>query len=118
MTAHHVVCLERPHGAEYLGRFSVDRAVSSVGRWFHGEQRHDLEKVILDYVAQTSSRLVERTAALDAKVFRKRDLYAGDVVAVPDRLEERVGKAEIQNVHDRFLAKEVIDAEYRIFDKH
>ena len=33
-----------------------------------------------------------------------------DVVAVPDRLEDRVGEAKDQDVLDRFLAQVVVDA--------
>src|SRR4029079_9204474 len=36
----------------------------------------------------------------------------------PDRLQERISEAEIENVHDRFLAEEVVDPEYRIFREH
>src|SRR5665811_2386926 len=41
-------------------------------------------------------------------------LDAGDVVAVPDRFQERVREPEVQQVHDLFLAEEVIDAEDRV----
>src|SRR5207249_5877246 len=39
-----------------------------------------------------------------------RDLHIRDIVAVPDRLKKSVGKAEIQQILDRFLAEEMIDA--------
>jgi hypothetical protein len=39
-------------------------------------------------------------------------------MAVPDRLEERVGEPEIQQVVDRFLPQIVIDAEDRRFGKY
>src|SRR6185437_5174166 len=45
------------------------------------------------------------------------DLHAGDEVAVPDRLEERVGEAEIEQVLHRLLAEVVIDAEDAILRK-
>jgi hypothetical protein len=34
-----------------------------------------------------------------------------DEVAVPDRLEQAIGKAERQDVLGRFLAEKVVDAE-------
>ena len=74
--------------------------------------------MVLDHVAQAAGGLVERAAALDAEILGQGDLDAGHVVAVPDRLEKRIGEAEIEDVHDRLLAEVVIDAEYRVFRKH
>jgi hypothetical protein len=71
--------------------------------------------VVLDHVAQAAGGLVKRAAPGHAELFRQRDLHAGDVIAVPDGLEERVGEAEVEDVHDRFLAEEVIDAEDGVF---
>ena len=67
-----------------------------------------------DHVAQTAGGLVKAAAAGDAEILGQRHLHARDVIAVPDRLEKRIGEAEIEDVHDRFLAEEVIDAENRI----
>ena len=58
--------------------------------------------------------LVEAAALADAEVLGERDLHARDVVAVPDRLEERVGEAEVEDVHDRLLAEVVVDPEDRL----
>src|ERR1035438_10499263 len=43
---------------------------------------------------------------------------AGHVVAVPDRLQERIGETEIEDIHDRLLSEEMVDAEDRIFREH
>ena len=40
------------------------------------------------------------------------------MVAVPDRLEERVGEAEVEQVLHRLLAEVVIDAEDRRLGEH
>ena len=88
------------------------------GRRLHGQQRDDLEEVVLDHVAQTAGGFVKRAAALHAEILGEGDLDAGHVVAVPDRLEERIGEAEIEDIHDRLLPEEVIDAEDRVFRKH
>ena len=66
--------------------------------------------MILDHVTQGAGLLVELAAAGDAERFGHRDLHAGDVVAVPHRLEERVGEAEVQQVLHRLLAEVMIDA--------
>ena len=61
-----------------------------------------------------SRRPLRRTAAaLDAEALGHRDLHALDVVAVPDRLEERVGETEVHQVLHRLLAEVVVDAEDR-----
>ena len=39
-----------------------------------------------------------------------RNLYMIDVVAIPQRLEHRIGKAKYENVLHRFLAEIMIDA--------
>jgi hypothetical protein len=43
----------------------------------------------------------------------QRDLDAGDVVPVPDPLEEGVGETEVEEVHDLLPAEEMVDAEDR-----
>ena len=63
------------------------------------------------HVAQRAGRLVEVAARLDADGFGHRDLHVIDAVAVPDRLEQAVGKAQRHDVLHRFLAEEMIDAD-------
>ena len=89
-----------------------------IGRRLHGQQRDDLEEVVLDHVAQAAGGFVKRAAILHAEILGQGDLDAGHVVAVPDRLQERIGEAEIEDIHDRLLPEEVIDAEDRVFRKH
>jgi hypothetical protein len=55
--------------------------------------------------------LVELGPALDRQRLGHVDLDVADVLAVPDGLEEAVGEAEGEDVVDRFLPEEVIDAE-------
>ena len=45
----------------------------------------------------------------DAELFVDRDLHVIDVIAVPDRLEHAVGKAQHQDVLHRLLAEIMID---------
>jgi len=93
-------------------------AIALIGRRFHRQQRDDLEQMVLNDVAQTAGAFVEFAATLHAEILGQRDLYAGHTVAVPDRLQERVGEAEIEDVHDRLFAEIVVDAEDRIFREH
>ena len=62
------------------------------------------------HIAQRAGRLVIAAALLHAQCLRHRDLYVVDVAAVPDGLEDAVGKAEHQNVLHRFLAQVMVDA--------
>ena len=62
-----------------------------------------------DDVAQRADRVVEVAAILDAERLGHRDLHAGDVVAVPDRLEHRVGEAQVQQLLEPHLSEEVVD---------
>src|SRR5262249_22710522 len=71
----------------------------------------DLEQVVLDDVADRPGVVVELSAPLDAELLGHGDLHRVDVVAIPDRLEERVGEAEEEQVLDRVLAEVVVDAE-------
>ena len=67
--------------------------------------------MVLHDVADRAGFLVELAAAGHAEFLGHRDLHAGDEVAIPDGLEERVGEAEVQQVLHRLLAEVVIDAE-------
>ncbi len=97
--------------------FVADRfAVVADGR-LHRQVRQHLEHVVFDHVADGAGFLVKVTAPLDAEVLGHRDLHAFDIVAVPDRFEKRVLKAEVLQVpHGRF-AQVVVDAEDRLLRK-
>ena len=118
LAAHQLVGLQRAHGLENLGFLAVHGPKAPIGWRFHGKQSDDLEKVVLDHVAQTAGGFVKRAAVGHAKGFGQGYLHAGHVVSVPDRFQEGVGKAEIEDIHDRLLAEEVVDAEDRVFREH
>ncbi len=61
------------------------------------------------HVPQGAGLLVEVTTRLHAHGFRRGDLHVINVVVVPERLEQRVGKATDQDVLYRFLAQVVVD---------
>src|SRR3546814_11237659 len=80
------------------------RVVLMHGR-LHGKQRHDLEQVILNDIAQTSRGFIESATLLDSELLGQGNLHALYVMMVPDRLQKRIGEAEIKEIHDRFLAQ-------------
>src|SRR5262249_273741 len=66
---------------------------------------------VLDHITDRANLFVEPAAALDADDFGHRDLHALDVMPVPDRLDERVGESEEQQILNRFFPQVVIDPE-------
>ena len=66
--------------------------------------------MILEHVAHDAGRVVVAGPAADADFFRHRDLHVIDVVAIPDRLENRVRKPQHQQVLHGLFAEVVVDA--------
>ena len=67
--------------------------------------------MVLDDVADDAGLFVKGAAAGDADRLRHRDLDVLDVVAIPERLQQRVGEPEIQQVLHRLFPEIVIDTE-------
>src|SRR5581483_10434213 len=67
------------------------------------------------HVAQCSGFSVKRAAPFDTDILCCRDLNVINVVAVPDRLENSIGKAKNQDVLYRFFAEIVIDTKDLLF---
>ncbi|QKK07746.1 MAG: hypothetical protein HND58_05875 [Planctomycetota bacterium] len=90
---------------EDLDLFAGD-GVAGVLRWgLHRDQREDLEQVALDHVADCARAVVEGAGAgADAESLGGRDLHVVHVRAVPERLEDRVGQTEDEDVLDELLA--------------
>ncbi len=74
--------------------------------------------MVRHHVSQGACSLVEATAALDTHSFGRRDLHMVDMIAVPERLEDAVGKAQHQNILDRFFAEKMIDPIDLVFGQH
>ena len=77
---------------------SIATSAGSCSRWFWNMSR------------STPTLVVVAGAVSDAHVLRHGDLHMVDVVAVPERLEDRVGEARHQDVLHGLLAEVVIDA--------
>src|ERR1035441_3301588 len=78
---------------------------------FHRHQTEQLHQVILHHVTKGPGVVVIAAPMLDPD-----GLYRGDgdtfyITPVPDWLEERIGKAECQNVLHGFLAQIMVNAE-------
>ena len=88
------------------------------GRRAHADQGQHLQGVVLDHVAHRPDGVVEAAAVVDAEVLGDRHLYVGDVLAVPDRLQDRVGEAQVGDVHHRLLAEVMVDAQDLLLVEH
>src|SRR5258705_11865437 len=66
--------------------------------------------MIGNHVAESASMIVVSAARTDAKCFGGGDLQMIDIAAVPDRLEDAVGKAEDDDVLNRLFAEIMVDA--------
>src|SRR5262245_44288387 len=71
-----------------------------------------------NHVAQGARLIVVAAARFDAQGLGDRDLYVVDVAAIPQRLEDAVGKAKDEDILHRFLAEIVIDAINLVFAEH
>ena len=73
--------------------------------------------MVLHHIAQCANFLIKTSASLHTKILRHGDLHALDIVAIPDRFQKRIGKAEVQQILYRLLAQVVINAKYIGFIK-
>ena len=73
--------------------------------------------MVLEHIADSADRVVERAPPLDVNLFRHRDLHAAHVVPVPNRLKQRVGEAEHEEIFDGLLAQVVVDSEDAVLGK-
>ncbi len=111
LAAHHVLDVDRDHGLEDLDHLVAQRLRAQRGRRLHRHDAHQLEEVGHDHVPERPGLLEERGAALDREGLGDVDLHVGDVVAVPDGLEEPVREPQREDVVDRLLSQEVVDPE-------
>ncbi len=102
--------LDGAHLLEELDLLVREAVRTRVDRWIQREQRHHLQEVVLHDVAQRTDLFVELAPPFDAERFGHRDLHGVDVVVVPHGLEQRVREAEDEQVLDRLLPEEVVDA--------
>ena len=103
----------QPDGREHLLLLVPEVGRVEGDRLLHRGERQQLEQVVLDDVAGGADAVVVAGPAADADVLGHGDLHVVDVVGVPDRLEQRVGEAQRQDVLDGLLAEVVVDAEDR-----
>ena len=97
-------------GADDFHFFITHAVGGQIGRRLHGHQAEKLEQVVLHHVPQRAGGvIISAAAAFHAEVFGAGDLDVVDVLAVPERLEDRVRKPQHHEVLRGFLAEVVVD---------
>ena len=66
--------------------------------------------MVLHHVADDAGAVVVASAVLDVDLLRDRDLDIVDVVAIPYRLEDRVGESKDEQVLYCLFAEVVVDS--------
>ena len=74
--------------------------------------------MVLNHVAHGAGIVVVAPAALDTDGFGHGNLHVIDTGTVPARLENAIGKAQRQQVLDRFFTQVVVDAINAGFGEH
>ena len=111
----HLAGRQRTDGPEQFDLFIADGFGLQRHRRFHRHQGEHLQQVVLHHVTQGAGFLVITAAGADAQFLAHRNLDVVHRLAVPELLENRIGKTEHQNVLDRFLAEVMVDAENLFF---
>src|ERR1051326_3812617 len=110
LPAHQVRRIERGNHAKHLDLLVVQRLEIHI-RWrLHRQQSHYLKHVILKDIANRPDLIIKSAPSIDSKIFCQGNLHAVDVVPVPYRLQEGVGKAEAKQVLHRFLTEVMVNA--------
>ena len=98
-----------------FGLLIPDRIRAKRDRRLHGREADELHDVIGHHVAQRPRLVVVAAPLLYAHGFSNADLHVVNVAAVPHGLEYAVGKAEGQDILNRFLSQVVINAVNLLF---
>src|SRR5215831_21122865 len=106
-----ILRLQRRNSFEYFNFFVPERFTIGSDRWLHRQVNQDLKQMILNHVADRAGLIIERPPPLDPEILRHGDLHALDLIAVPERLEERIREAEEHHVMDGSFSQIMIDAE-------
>jgi hypothetical protein len=110
LTAHQMGRVGRADGVQQRSLRVAHRLVLFSGRWVHGQVGEHLKQVVLHHAANRARLVIEAAAICNAVILRHGDLNAANVVAIPGRLDRRIGKAGVGDVLHRLFAKVMIDA--------
>ena len=90
--------------------------ISPCRRFHRGVTQH-LHDVVLQHVTQGAGAVVKAAALFHAQRFGGGDFHRAHIIAVPQRLEYRIAKAQRQQVLQAFFAQIMVDAVNPAFGK-
>ncbi len=109
LAAHDMAGRNRFQRADHLELFVPHGVgVEMIGR-LHRDQAQKLHQVVLHHVAHRAGLVVIGAAPVHPHGFGHRDLDMVDVLGLPQRFEQDVGKADGHQVLDGFLAQVMVD---------
>src|SRR5581483_4854898 len=110
-----VLRVDRHDGLQHVGLAVAYAGAAVTDRRVHRDDGEQLQQVVLEHVPQTARLLIVPAPMLHAERLRRRDLDMIHIAAVPDRLDDRVGEAEREDILHGLLAKIVVYAVYLFF---
>ena len=113
----HRVSVYRPHRVQHVHLLVANFIGIERDHRFHGHETEKLHQVILYHVAQGPRMVVIGATMPYAHLFSHGNGHVIHVTPVPDRLEERIGEAECQNVLHGLFAQVMVDAKNLRFVK-
>jgi hypothetical protein len=106
------------HGLQHLHGLVAQGYPIVRKRRFHRRHTEELEQVVLDHVAHDPGAIIIAGTGANAFGLCDGDLHVINIVAVPDGLKARIGKAEDQHILDRLFAQVMIDPVELLFAHH
>src|SRR5713101_5857877 len=117
LSADEIADLERWNRLQDFDLLITNRFTVCADRRLHRQVAQKLKEMVLDHVTNGSGLIVKSASPLHTELLSHGDLYALDVVAIPERLHQCVGEPEKYDVVDRLLAKIVVNAKNIGFGK-
>ena len=77
-------------------------------RRFHRGKRYQLNEVILYHITQCSGSFIKPSTLFDTQILYCGNLYIVNVITVPKRLEDAIGKTKSQNVLRSLFTQEMV----------
>ena len=114
----YILGVNATHRVQYLHFLVAQRlGLKSVGR-FHRHQGQQLQNVVLEHIPQDAGLVVIVGPVGNVNRLGNRYLHVVNIISVPNRFENGIGKAEHQQILDRLFTQVVVDAEHLVFPKN
>ena len=92
-----------------LHHFITEIVCIENSRRFHSRKGHELYQMILHHIPQRTCRFIAPASLLDTQIFYGCNFYVVNIVTIPERFEDTVGKTESQYILGCFLTEKMVD---------